>query len=75
MCMSVYIECICMCVCIHTHTHTHTHICICATVQAVPAEARAGHQFPLDLELHMIVSHHVGAGNLTWVLWKSSQCS
>lgn len=25
-----------------------------------------------ELELHITVSHHVGAGNQAWVLWKSS---
>ena len=28
----------------------------------------------LELELQMVVSHHVGAGKQTWVLWKN-QCS
>jgi hypothetical protein len=30
---------------------------------------------PLELELQIVVSCHVGAGNGTWELWKSSQCS
>ena len=30
---------------------------------------------PLDLELKMVVSCCVGARNLAWILWKSSQCS
>lgn len=30
---------------------------------------------PLELELQIVVSHYVGAGNLTQVVWKSSQCS
>ena len=29
----------------------------------------------LELELQMLVSCHVGAGNQTWILWKNSQCS
>lgn len=29
----------------------------------------------LELELQMIVSHHMGAGNLMEVFWKSSQSS
>ena len=29
----------------------------------------------LELELQMVVSCHVGAGNLTQVLWKMNQCS
>ena len=27
---------------------------------------------PLELELQMVVSHHVGAENQTWVPWKSN---
>ncbi|CAO2579474.1 hypothetical protein LEMLEM_LOCUS1012 [Lemmus lemmus] len=30
---------------------------------------------PLKLDLQTVVSCHVGAGNRTWVLWKSCQCS
>ena len=29
---------------------------------------------PLDLELQVVVSHYVGAGNEIQVLWKSIQC-
>lgn len=29
----------------------------------------------LELELQVIMNRHVGAGNQTWLLWKSSQCS
>lgn len=29
----------------------------------------------LEVELQVIVSHHVGAQNQTWVLCKNSQCS
>lgn len=28
-----------------------------------------------NVELHMTVNHHVGAWNLTRVLWKSNACS
>jgi hypothetical protein len=28
----------------------------------------------LELELPTVVSHHLGTGNQTWVLWKSRQC-
>ena len=31
-------------------------------VSAVPTEARRGRQIPLELELQVVVSHHVGAG-------------
>lgn len=30
---------------------------------------------PLELELQLVVSHHVGAGNQTMARWESSQCS
>jgi hypothetical protein len=30
---------------------------------------------PLELELQMALSCHVGSGNWTWVPWESSQCS
>lgn len=29
--------------------------------------------YPLELELQVFLSNHVGAGNKTWVLCKSSQ--
>jgi hypothetical protein len=29
----------------------------------------------LKLEAQVVVSHHVGSGNQTWVLCKSNQCS
>ena len=29
----------------------------------------------LELELQTAVNSYVGAGNQTWVLWKSNQCS
>ena len=37
---------------IHTHTHTHTH------------QKCTSH--PLGLELQMVVTQHVDAGNRTW---------
>jgi hypothetical protein len=30
---------------------------------------------PLELELQTVVNHHAGAGNHSWVLWKSSPCA
>lgn len=36
-------------------------------LSAVPAQARRGRQILLGLELEMIVSHHAGAGNQTYV--------
>jgi hypothetical protein len=47
-------------------------------VHAVPTEAKS--QKPeginvLEVELQMVVNHHVDAGNQTLVLWKSGQGS
>lgn len=30
---------------------------------------------PLALELQVVESYHVDAGNHAWVVWKSSKCS
>lgn len=32
-------------------------------MHAMPVEATRGHQVPLKLELQMVVSHSIGAGN------------
>lgn len=29
----------------------------------------------LELELSMVINHHVGNGNPTWFLYKSNKCS
>jgi hypothetical protein len=50
------------------------YVCV-SCVWLVPMAVRRGHRNPLELELEMIVSHHVGAGNQIQVLWKSSQCA
>lgn len=39
----------------------------------VPLKARGKLLGLLALELQMVVSHHVGAGNWTWALYKNSQ--
>lgn len=44
-------------------------------VHAVPLEARRGAFDPLELELQVVVSLHVGAGNRTSLLCKSNMCS
>jgi hypothetical protein len=44
-------------------------MCIC-TKYLVPTESEGS--FLLKLELRMVVSHHVSAGNLTQVLCKSN---
>jgi hypothetical protein len=43
-------------------------------VHAVPSEPEQESD-SLELELKMIVSHHVGAGNQTQVFCKSNKCS
>ena len=45
--------------------------CLCAWCLWRPEE---GIGCP-ERELQIVVSCHVGAGNLTWVLWESTQCS
>lgn len=39
---------------------------------AMPLEARRGHQLALGLALQTVMSHHVGDRNQTWILQKSS---
>ena len=48
--------------------------CMYSYVSRVPDTLRGQKREldPLELELNMILSHHVGAGNGTQVLWKSS---
>jgi hypothetical protein len=52
----------CMYVCV-------SHACL------VHVEARRGHQIPWKWGIQLVVNHHVGTGNLTKVLCKSSQGS
>lgn len=40
----------------------------------VPTEAEREMLGSLKLKLQIILSHHVGPGNQTYVLWKSSLC-
>lgn len=48
------------------------HVCqVCAWYLQEPEE---GGRF-LELELRMVMSHHVGARNRNWILCKSSKCS
>ena len=49
---------------------------MCMYVHHRHAEVCGGQKMdPLELELRVAVSCNVGAGNLTQVLWRSSQCS
>lgn len=50
-------------------------VCVCATFTHDAHRGQKRALDPLDLDLQMVVSHHVHAANLLWVLWKSSQCS
>lgn len=56
----------CMCVC------ARALVCIYTYVQCPRRAERASD--PLELELWMVVSYHVGYGNQIPVLWKSSKC-
>lgn len=50
------------------------HICVlCTLLSILRGQKRA--LDTLELELQMAVSHYVGAGNQTLVLWKHSQWS
>lgn len=52
--------------------HLPAYMCLCPQV---PADHK-GAQDPMELELEMVVSHHVSAAtNLTGVLCKSTRCS
>jgi hypothetical protein len=46
------------------------HVCLCITVMQCLEKQEKG-VVPLESELQMVVSHHVGAGNQTWVLCHS----
>ena len=48
-------------------------VCLCST--CMPGRNRREGVGSLELELQMAVSHYVGAGNQTLVLWKHSQWS
>lgn len=48
--------------------------CVCEP-HAILMEARRGHLGLLELELQRVVSCPLVTGNITWFLWKSSQCS
>lgn len=45
---------------------------ICVSCVCLVSEDQRRASDPLDLELHVVVSHYVGAGNQTQVLCKSS---
>lgn len=47
-------------------------VCVCTMYKPGAGGGQKEASNPLGVELHTIVSHHVGAGNRTWLLWKSS---
>lgn len=60
--------------CIYIYTYGY-FVCMyeCAHVCLVTKETRRCHL--LELELEMVVSSYMNAGNKTWVLWKSKKHS
>jgi hypothetical protein len=50
-------------------------MCVCATFTHDAHRGQKRALDPLDLDLQMVVSQHVGAAHTPWVLWKGSQCS
>ena len=52
-------------------------LCVCLCASCLPSTVGDQKRMsdPLELALQMVVSSHVGAGNPTQILWKSSQCS
>ena len=54
---SVYV-CVCVCVCVVCYIYRSVHH-MCALCTEVRRECH----IPLKLELHIVVNHHVGAGN------------
>ena len=50
-------------------------MCVCATFTHDAHRGQKRALDPLDLDLQMVVSQHVGAAHTPWVLWKGSQSS
>lgn len=50
--------------------HTHTSMCMPSSLEG--QKKALGF---LELELQIVMGHHVGAKNHTWVFCKSRQCS
>lgn len=51
------------------------HLCICTMCVPGAIGGQKGSMDPLELELWMVVNHHVGAGNRTQVLSKTTELS
>ena len=76
--MGVYIEFI-MCICFFKIDFICLGVlpaCIfCTSCACTSCGGQKGLSYPVELKLQMLVSHHIGAGNGTWGLWKNIQCS
>jgi hypothetical protein len=64
--------CVCVCVCVYVYMCMCVfclHVCLCTMCISVhyvcidPSEAKGGCQIPLELELQVVVGHHVDAGS------------
>jgi hypothetical protein len=66
---------ICMYVCMYVYICMYIlacmHVCMYVCMYTISVQCT---QRPEELELQMVVTHHVGAVNLIWVLWQSSRC-
>lgn len=67
-------ECI---ICVHVRVICFMcmNVCLCTTQKASVHRDQKDPSDPLELELLMVVSHHVGAGTQTQVLYKEQVCS
>lgn len=50
------------------------HVCLCTTCMHGASWGQRTVSDPLELELQLVVSHHVDVENWTYVFWKNSQC-
>jgi len=65
----------CLFVLIFISSLWHLPVCLCTTHVLGAGRGLKKALYLWELELQMAVSLHVAAGNWTWILWKSSQCS
>lgn len=54
--------------------YVRLYVCLCAMCMRYP-DSRKMALNPLELESQLVLSHHEGTGNGSWVLWKSSNRS
>lgn len=60
------------CVCMYVFACMQVYVPLAYLVHL---QARKEHQIPWEAELQMTVSGHVNAGNGTWLLCESGECS